>query len=126
MASHGIVHRRTAATIGHMSKLDASALRQERHCEMSDTAAADRAVTHFARIFLGEGEHVGQRLVRLGRSRSDHVGRGADQQHRIEILLAVVRQRRQHERIRGMVVEDREPGVTVGRRFHHRGGADAP
>ena len=75
---------------------------------------------------MAKAMHVGQRLVRLGRSRSDHVGRGADQQHRIEILLAVVRQRRQHERICGMVVEDREPGVAVGRRFHHRRGSDAP
>ena len=46
-------------------------------------------------------------------------------QHRIEILLAVVGQARQHEWIGRVVVENREPGVAVGRRFHHRGGANA-
>src|SRR5262245_33177710 len=66
VASHGVVHRWTAAAIRHMGEFDAGALRQQRHREMSDAAAADRAVTHFARIVLGEGEHIGQRLVRLG------------------------------------------------------------
>jgi hypothetical protein len=106
-------------------QLHVGALRQQRHCQVPDTAAADGAVADLARILFGKGDDVSQGLVRLGLGRGDHVGRGANQQHRVEILLGIVGETRKHERIGGVVVEDCQPCIAVGRRFHHRGGANA-
>jgi hypothetical protein len=72
-------------------QLHAGALRQQRHRQMPNAAAADGAVADLAWIFLGEGDDVSQRVVRLGFCCGDHVGRGANQQNRVEIFLAVVR-----------------------------------
>ena len=125
MAGDRVVHGRTPAAIGHVDELNAGPFRQQRHGEVTDAAAADRAVADRAGLGLGGGDDVAERLERLLHLSRDHVGRGPDEQHRVEVLLRIVGQVAQHERIRRMVVEHDEPAAAVWARLCDRGGAHA-
>ena len=126
VAGQRIVHRRRAAAIGDVRELDPGLLAEQRHGEMPDAAAADRAVADLAGRLLGGLDDVRKALVGFGRMGRDHVGRGADQAHRLEVLLVVEREIRQQHRVDRVIVEGHEPGAAVGRRFrHHRGAGRA-
>ena len=89
MAAEHVVHGRAAATIWHMRDLDAGLLAQHRHREMAERADADGGVFHRAGVCLAGRNHVGKGLVRPLGVRGDDVRRGADQEHRHQILLDV-------------------------------------
>jgi hypothetical protein len=65
VAGHGVVHGRPAAAIRHVDELHARLLREQRHGEVADAAATDRGIADRARLGLGRGDHVGERLERL-------------------------------------------------------------
>ena len=92
MAGDGIVHGGTAAAIGHVDEPNPRLLRQQHHREVADAAAADRGIAHAIGLRLGGRDDVGERLERFLRMGRDHIGRGADEQHRVEVLLGVVGQ----------------------------------
>ena len=89
MAAEHVVHGRAAATIWHMRDLDAGLLAEHRHREMAERADADGGVFHRAGVCLAGRNHVGKGLVRPLGVGGDDVRRGADQEHRHQILLDV-------------------------------------
>ena len=89
MAAEHIVHRRAAAAVGHMRDLDAGLLAEHRHREMAERADADGGVFHRAGICLAGSDHVGNGLVRPLGIRGEDVRRGADQEHRQQILFDI-------------------------------------
>ena len=117
MAGDGVVHGRPAAAIRHVHDLDAGALATAarrsggRGCRCRSSAYvmvsgfAFAAATTSANVLNG----------REGCVRSD-VRRGADQQHRVEVLLGIERQALQ-KRIDRVGVEHEQPGAAVRRRL---------
>ena len=91
---------------------------------MAEAAVADRAVGDGVGLGLGRGDHVLEGLERLAGMGRHHVRRGADQQHRLEVLLGVERQVLQ-ERVDRVGVEHEHPVAAVGRRLRRLRGADA-
>ena len=125
MAGDRIVHGRTAAAIGHMDELDARLLAQQHHGQMPDAAAADRRIGDLVRAAPSRPRAVGERVERARRMSRDNIGRGRDEQDRVEILLGVEGKTGQQGRIDRMGIEHDQPGIAVGRRFGHHRGAGA-
>src|SRR5260370_8916152 len=92
---------------------------------MTDAATADRRIADRFGSAFGPRDDVGERSKWSSGMGGDDVGRSAYQEYRIKVFLGVVGQSWQHERIGPVVVEDEEPGASVGRRFRHRGRTDA-
>jgi hypothetical protein len=88
------------------------------------TAVATRCKAELARIGLGIGDELQNRLGRNRRvhlqdvGHADHAGNRCDVANEIEIELFVQR------RVDRVGREDDEEGVSVGRRTHHRLGGD--
>ena len=72
-----------------MHHLDAGLLAEHRHREMAERADADGGVFHRAGIGLAGCDHVGKILVRPLGVRGEDIRRGADQEHRHQILLDI-------------------------------------
>ena len=64
MAGDGVVHGRAAAPIGHMDEPHARLLRQQRHGEVTDAAAADRGIAD--RLGLGSAAVITSPIVLNG------------------------------------------------------------
>ena len=73
---------------------------------------------------LRRGDHVGEGLEGAAGMGRQHVRCGADQQHRLEVLLGIERQGLQ-ERIDRVGVEHEQPVAAVGRRLRHLRRAEA-
>ena len=107
-----------------MRDLDAGLLAQHRHREMTERADADGGVFHRAGVCLAGRDHVGKGLVRPLGVRGDDVRRGADQEHRQQILFDIqsrLFEDRGDDRVR---VEGHQERRTVGRALGHLHGAE--
>ena len=69
VAAQHVHGHRPAAFVGHVHDLEAARLLHERHREMPEAAAADRAVGHRIRLRLRRLDHVAESLVGLRRCR---------------------------------------------------------
>src|SRR5262245_17128520 len=92
---------------------------------MTDAAIADRRIADRVGSALGRRDDVSERSKWTSGMGGDDIGCSAYQEYRIKVLLGIVGKSRQHERIGPVVVENEEPSASVGRRFRHRGRADA-
>jgi hypothetical protein len=109
----------------YLNERDTRLLRQQRHREMADAAAADRGIADRGWPCFGGCDYIGKGLERLLRTGRKHIGRSTDQQYGIEIPLGIVRQIGQHKWICRVVVEHDEPIAAVRWRLCHRGRANA-
>ena len=89
MAAEHVIHGRAAAAIRHMGDFHAGLLGEHRHGEMAERADADRGVFDRAGLAFRRRNDVGKGLERPAGIGRDHIGRGADQEHRHQILLDV-------------------------------------
>src|SRR5262249_59633906 len=113
------------ATRGYVPEVYARLLPQQLHREVTDTAGAYRCVAQRARFGLCRGDHIGECLEWLLRIRRQHMRRGADELHRVEVLLGVERQVGKNKGICRVIVEHHGPGASIMRRLCDRRSADA-
>ena len=111
--------------IGHVHRVDAGALEEQRRDEMAAGADPRRAVVELAPVRLGIGDELGEAFHR--QHRIDHQEKAVieQQRHRDEVALHVdgvllEDERRQH----GRAVRADEEGVAVRRRPCDRARAD--
>ena len=91
MTGNEILHRRTGAAVGDVPNVGLGQKLEQLAGEMMRGAGAGGAVVQLARVGLGVGDELGQRLGRdLIRIDDDHLWRPRDQGHRNKILFDVV------------------------------------
>ena len=87
---------------------------------MRSTSGATVADGDDVRPALGVCDNVGERPVWPRGMGANDVRSGADEQHRIEVLLSIERQVRNKKRIDGLAVEAEQPRRAVGRRLRDK------
>src|SRR5215467_2319576 len=85
---------------------------------MTDASTADGGLADRAGRAFGRRDDVGERSKWPFGMGGDDVGCSAYQKDRIKVFLTVVGQSWQHERIGPVVVENEQPGASVGRRLY--------
>ena len=111
--------------IGHVHRVDAGALEEQRRDEMAAGADPRRAVVELALVRLGIGDELGEAFHRQHGVHHQEKAVVEQQRHRDEVALHVdgvllEDERRQH----GRAVRADEEGVAVRRRARDRGRAD--
>jgi hypothetical protein len=96
-------------------QVDAGGLLEELADHVVTRPAAGRAVIERARVRLGKGDHLLQRLEAVLGMEDDHVRHRGQDGHRGEIALEAVRQLRIERLGDGVMDRADEPGVPVGR-----------
>ena len=113
-----------AAAIGHVQDVDPGLVLHDLEPEMRDRAVARGAVAQLAGIGLCVGDHLLEGLHADRRMNDEAGDRVADAADREEILLRIVGRLLQERQDRQRGAWREEERVSVGRRLHHRLGAD--
>jgi hypothetical protein len=92
-------------------------LLQQHHGQMGERAVADGAVSDAVRLGLGRCDQPSEINEGTALRHGDHIGRGAEEQDRVQILLRIITEIGHQRRGNGKGVEDIEEGLPIRRRL---------